>query len=800
MEERGEKMIDQGMRLRRLLAVSTALGALCAGTAALADPAASAAAPAAPPPAQGTQQDQTGGATANQGQGSANSDDQEIIITGLRREERLSQAPQSISVVGQDTLERQRAVSLPDYQSLIPGLDVQQSTPGEARVVLRGVNTGSVGSTVAIYVDDTPFGSSSSLGNAAVLAGDFDTFDLARIEVLRGPQGTLYGSNALGGVLRFVTNAPEFDHFEARAQAGIDGVDGGGTGWLGNAMVNVPLGSTLAFRASGFYRRDPGFIDATGRTGHDINNDDVYGGRASLLFKPTSALSVRLTAIAQNVRANSPTSYDADPQTLQPIANDPFTGAALNGRLTRAEFFPDRNNVNYRLYNGTVDYDLGPATLTSVTSYGTLDQAEHIDGTLQLGGLISLLYPVPPGPKGVYLEEFINQKKFTQEVRLASHKGTVEWLVGGYYTHEKVDLRQRYQPFQVGSEQLVDPALAGQPQLIQLFLKSKYEEIAGFANLTWHVTSRLELSAGGRYSHNSQSSEQNEAGALLLLEGLSTPIDIIGRSKESVFTWSLNARYEFSPHTSIYARVAKGYRPGGPNVVPPGAQPGFPTTFKADTIISYEAGLRTETADRKFAFDGALFYLDWRNILVFGQFNSAIGPVGANDNGGRARSQGAEATITLRPTHGFRVLFIGAYTDAKLRDSTPPITGGLAGDQLPFTPKFSGTVSADYDWRIAGDTHAFVGADAHMVSRQPADFDLTYRTTFGHPLELPSYTVVDLRAGLEFRHFSIEAFVRNLGNSRALTNAGGFGTRPGTDVAASPSAPRTIGATLFANF
>jgi outer membrane receptor protein involved in Fe transport len=235
-------------------------------------------------------------------------------------------------------------------------------------------------------------------------------------------------------------------------------------------------------------------------------------------------------------------------------------------------------------------------------------------------------------------------------------------------------------------------------------------------------------------------------------------------------------------------------------VLPPGAGPDFPTSFKADTIISYEAGLRTETADRKFAFDGALFYLDWRNILIFAAFNTGIGPVGANDNGGRARSEGAEATITLRPTRGFRVMFNGAYTDAKLLDDTPPVTGGLAGDHLPFVPKFSGSVSADYDWRIAGETRAFVGADARIVSRQPSNFDPTYRATFGHPMELPAYQVVDLRAGLEFRHFTVEAFVRNVGNSRGLTAGGGFGNRPGTDVSVSPIMPRTIGATFFANF
>ena len=232
-------------------------------------------------------------AKAQDASSSDQTDNENIVITATKRPQVLLDVPQSISVVSGANLEAQHATNFQDYLKLVPGLQLNQDTPGEGRLIVRGVNTGGVASTVGVYVDDTPFGSSSGLVNGAVLAGDFDTFDLNRIEVLRGPQGTLYGASSLSGVLRFVTNLPSTTGFEARARAGIEVVDSGDLGYIGNAMVNVPLGSTVAFRASGNYRKDAGFIDSpaarigglgpTPRTSTTIS----YGGRASLLFKPS---------------------------------------------------------------------------------------------------------------------------------------------------------------------------------------------------------------------------------------------------------------------------------------------------------------------------------------------------------------------------------------------------------------------------------------------------------------------------------------------------------------------------------
>ena len=187
-----------------------------------------------------------------------------MVVTAQKRTELLQEVPQSISVLSSEALERQQAIDFASYAPLIPGLSLTGSSRGVSRLTLRGTNTGGVAATVAVYVDDIPFGSSSGLANGSILSGDFDTFDVDRIEVLRGPQGTLYGASSLGGVLKFVTAAPKLDAFEARVQVGSENVEGGDYGYSGRGVVNIPLSDRVAIRASGFYRSEDGYIDSIG--------------------------------------------------------------------------------------------------------------------------------------------------------------------------------------------------------------------------------------------------------------------------------------------------------------------------------------------------------------------------------------------------------------------------------------------------------------------------------------------------------------------------------------------------------
>ena len=720
-------------------------------------------------------------ANSQQGSGAL----EEVIVTAQKRTQRLLDVPQSISVVGGDTLEQQQASSFSDYLNLVPGLQLVQSSPGQGRLVLRGINTGGVASTVATYIDETPFGSSSGLANGGILAGDFDTYDVARVEVLRGPQGTLYGASSLGGVLKFVTNEPRTNGFALRGRVGIETVDNGGASYAGNAMVNVPVTDTLAFRASGAYHKDAGFIDSIGTGGskkaRGINTSSVSSGRASMLFKPVERFSLRLSAVLQNIETDAPGLVESDPLTLNP----------LYGNLTQSQFVPPFVNTRYRVYNATLDYDLGFATLSSSSSYSTQKQALRTDVTNNLSPLIQAVFATP---NNLFLGQNTNVTRKTQELRLTSAKSDLlDWLVGGYYTHEDGLIFQQYVPVVPGT---LTP-ITTLPLLAKVNLNSAYKEYAGFANATWHLNERFDVDFGGRHSNNKQEAKQTGDGALA-----GGPSNFpLATSSESVFTYSVAPKVKYGNDAALYLRVAKGFRPGGPNVLPPGAPAGTPTKYDSDTLLSYEVGVKTQSADGKYSFDLAVYHLDWKGIQLFAVVNN----FGINVNGTGAKSDGAEFTATVRPVEALEVAVNGAYTKAQLSGDTSALVGGRAGDALPFTPKTSVSINGDYRWPQGAHVQPYFGASMRFVSRQSGAFDNTFRTTYGRQREIPSYNVLDLRAGLDFGKFAVEGYVKNAGNSEGLTStsgikANGFNIYPNGAIGTGIIRPRTVGLSFSAAY
>ncbi|WP_256837505.1 TonB-dependent receptor [Sphingopyxis sp. KK2] len=703
----------------------------------------------------------------------------EIVVTAQKREQLLIDVPQSVSVVSGDALENIQATNFSDYLKLVPGLQLNQTTPGFGRLVIRGVNTGGVASTVAIYQDEMTFGSSSGLVNGAILAGDFDTFDVERIEVLRGPQGTIYGASSMGGVLKYVMKKPEIGAFEVRARGSVEATKGGDESYLGSAVVNVPLGDTLAFRASGFYRDYGGYIDSIGTAGSDvesnINSSKSYGGKASLLFKPSDNLSVQLGAYLQNLKTDASNNVDSDPRT----------GRSLYGGLTQSQYVPEGTDVRYRVYSAVIDADLGFANLVSATGYSTLSQSFRGDLTTQFGGLIEAIFGTP---NNFFQGQLTRVERVTQEIRLQSPESdTFEWLIGGYYTREKGVIDQTFNAVTPGT---LTP-IAGLPLLGEARIDSRYRELAGFANATLHLGERFDLTFGGRYSGNKQSALQVSDG---ILAGGPNTLPV-ARSSENVFTFSVAPSFEISDQATLYARVAKGFRPGGPNILAPGA-PADLATYGSDSLISYEVGVKAETADRTFGIDIAAFHIDWKDIQVFGQVNN----FGVNFNGGKAESNGMEFTTTLRPTKGLVFSLNGAYTDATLKDDTPPQVGGLSGDSLPYTPKYSVSANADYEWELGGETSAYVGASVRSLSKQPAGFDFAFRSANGRQRYLPAYEVVDLRAGVDFGKYSLEIYAKNLFDSEGKTSFEVPGNIPLGAAGTAVIRPRTIGATLTAGF
>jgi len=703
-----------------------------------------------------------------------------IVVTAQKVAQSLVDVPLSISVVGGSDLERVQASNIQDYVKLVPGLQLTQSTPGFGRLVLRGINTGGVASTVGVYVDETTFGSSSGLANGAILAADFDTFDIARVEVLRGPQGTLYGASSLGGVLKYVTVEPQFDSFQGRVRGTVETIEDGDLSYSGSAVANMPVSDTLAIRASGFYRKVGGFIDSIGTGGSDvasnINGSTVSGGRASMLFKPSDAVSLRLSAFVQDIDNDASSRVDADS----------LTGKTLYGRLTQSQFVPEAADVRYRVYNATGVFNLGFADLTTATSYGTLTQDFRVDFTTLISPLLEAIFGVP---NEAFNQQVTRVKRFTQEVRLSSQQNDrLEWLFGGYYTDEKGLIDQDVNVVTPGT--FTD--IPGLPAAGVGTIDSKYKEYAAFANATIKLAEHFDLTLGGRFSHNKQSELQQTDG--LLFGGASV---VPGNSSEDVFTYSVAPKFKFNDRVALYARVAKGFRPGGPNALAPNAPAGTPTSYDSDSIISYEAGLKGENAARTFGFDLAAFHIDWKDIQLLARVNG----VGINSNASGAKSDGVEFAFTFRPVDGFRVSLNGAYTNAKLtQDTDLLLVGGRDGDRLPYTPKSSYSLNGDYEWSLAGDRNAYVGASFSRLSKVPASFDPAFSATNGGQRYLPSYDTVDLRAGLGFGKLSLEAFARNLTNEEGKTSAESGAPLPNGAVATGVIRPRSFGLAVTAEF
>ena len=690
-----------------------------------------------------------------------------IVVTAQKREEPLKDVPMSVTALGGDRLDELQARDFADYAALVPGLSLASLQPGLTRLTLRGQNAGGVGSTVAVYLDESPFGSSTALLNGAVNTGDFDTYDMQRIEVLRGPQGTLYGANSEGGLIKFVTNAPVLGKFSVGGEVGGESVDHGGQQGDVHGVLNMPIGDKTALRISGFYTGVPGYVDDPKSGAKDLNSGHKYGGRASLLLEPASDLSIRLTADTQSAFYNGTNAVDVDPVTLQP----------LYGEFTQERVVAEPTDFRYGNYSATIDWKLDAVRLTSITSYGTLDTNQVTDYT-------PLLFGSNPGAP---LHASSGLDKITQEVRLSSAaKEQLDWQVGGYYTHESASLAQRIDAVAV-------PGGAFILNVVNLNLNSTYSEAAGFADVTWHFNPQFDLQLGGRWSRNSQDSFQttdwNPAVAPIPYE------EVHGSSSESVWTYSLAPSWHVDANSMVYARLATGYRPGGPNAVPAGASASVPHQYNSDKTTNIELGIRSTQLDGRLSLDVAAFHVDWKDI----QLNEVVDNVGINANGGTARSQGLEWAFGFLPVHGLTFQLTGAYTDAKLTSDAPDIFASN-GDPLPYAPKWSGSLDGQYEWAAFADYKALVGATWSYIDSRSSDYASAptgVPTAPAGQMVLPSYSTWGVRFGFENAHYRFSLYGKNLGDERGITNYNGFGSPYSTITVIQP---RTYGLTLAASF
>ncbi|MDK2757303.1 MAG: TonB-dependent receptor [Blastomonas fulva] len=689
-------------------------------------------------------------------------DGNEIVVTAQKRTERLQDVPISISVVTGEQMQQSGGSQLTDYAAYVPGLQVDNAgSPGRSTLSLRGVAPIGPSATVGIYLDDAPIGSSGIYNRSQVFTLDLLPYDIERLEVLRGPQGTLYGASSIGGLFKYVTVQPDLRDLKAKATGEVFTISNADDmGWAASAMVSVPIiADELAVSGSYSRRETPGFIDNILTGEKDVNDAVQQGARAALLWQPDPALTIKLSAIWQKT--------DSDNQGIlyEGFGGTPLAaGAAF---LSTNNQLADPFNSEFQYYSGSIAYDFGFAELSSTTSYSKLDIFEVSDASRVFGGAFGGLAPFP--------SELL-QKKFTEEVRLTSAPSTsFEWMVGFFFTDEDNTHSQivRALDFSLNPIPGVDPfAIVGLP--------NTYKEYAVFGNATWKLSEAFHLTGGLRWARNDQTFTQLTE---IPLAGLSIGGD--GTSREEVVTYSVSPQFIINPDTMVYARVATGYRPGGPNV----ALPGFPTTVGSERVTSYEAGIKAAFLDRAVSIDASVFMLDWDDLQTSAPF---AGGINGLVNAGTARSKGVEAALRIQPVAGLSFGWNFAYTDATCTETTAACTDG---DQLPNVPKVSTAMTADYAFALGDSASARVGGSVRIVGDRISAVESS-------PLAVPveGFATLDLNAAVTFgERWTVRAYARNLTNEEGRITTNVATTNPGF-LATIPLQPRTFGVALDLSF
>ena len=361
---------------------------------------------------------------------------QEIVVTAQKREERLQDVPMGITALSGEELVRTQSYRFEDYVAKVPGLTLLDSGSVASQLVIRGITSGAgaINSAVASYIDETPYTAVGLFAGSTSIAPNLDTYDMQRIEVLRGPQGTLYGANALAGILKFVTNPPDPSAFKATVEAGGNSVSSGGNGFNAHAMVNLPLGDSTALRLVGYDNYYAGFIDDPSRGARDINGTHFTGGRASLLYEPASNVSIRISALYQKKSWGDDNNEYVAPGSLMP----------LYGSLVQEYLIAQPGQMKTQVYNVTMNWDAGWANLLSTTSYSTFDLYSLVDYSKQFGPLVSALFGKPYGFAYANTNDL---HAFSQEVRLSSASDNpLQWQVGGYFTNQNGSAFQPFYP------------------------------------------------------------------------------------------------------------------------------------------------------------------------------------------------------------------------------------------------------------------------------------------------------------------------------------------------------------------
>ena len=687
------------------------------------------------------------------------SDAQVVTVTATRRREPARDVPVQVNALSAANLERAGVGSLADYVAALPGVDVKSvNGAGLGQISIRGVTTGDQTiATVGVYVDDVAFGSSSAFAAGSTMALDMSLLDLNHIEVLRGPQGTLYGAGAMGGLLKYVTNEPDSTELSGKLTFGVSATKSGGVSNVESGVINVPLKEGVAaVRVALFRDHQGGVVDAVGEAaGRNIDSGDTTGGRVSLMVEPTSKLQVRLTALQQNIyrRGSDVVDYDIS------------TGRPTEGDLTRQLSTREPYQVSVGLLSADIEYEMGWARLNSVTSVQQAKSRNRLDASFYNDALSGAVgSPVTDSR----LDSYPGVRKHTQEFRLTSAPGSLEWLGGIYFDSEVGHLSQLASGTLESDNSEVDVISIQQP--------STYKELAAYGDITWNVAPDWSVTGGLRVARNRQ-----------LFSSVTTG--------ETSKTYLATVRYALDKVSNVYFRAASGYRPGGPNPVALDENgvviPDAPKSFKSDSLWSYELGYKADLLDKRLSVETALYDIEWKGI----QQPFAIGSGTLIVNAGRARVRGLELFTHYHVTPAWTLDGSLSAIDARLTEDAPAL--GPSGSRLPNSARFSGTVGSTGNFSLA-ERPAYAGVSVRYVGQRNAGFDSPQSSQPN--FKMPSYTITDLQGGLTLGKVDVGLYVRNLFDRRAILGADAALVAFGSPLHATVAQPRTIGATLATSF
>jgi outer membrane receptor protein involved in Fe transport len=718
----------------------------------------------------------------------AKSSMEEIVVTAQKREEKLSHVPISITALGRTQMDKQGVRDVKDIARLVPGLQLQTTDErGDTNISIRGIQSNTGAETTGIYIDETPVQARQEI----VASNPYPkVFDLDRLEVLRGPQGTLFGAGSEGGTVRFITPAPSLTTYSGYFRSELAFTDGGSPSYeLGGAVGGPIVTDKLGFRASLWDRFDGGYIDRVDPVTDDLatknaNSSNSTVARLAFALQPIPGLMITPALFYQRVHdADKDYSWeDAPPfSTVQPAP--PFSDYAQIAQPHTDTFI---------LPSLDVAYDFGAFNVKSITSYFRRASDDRFDATAyELSGLLPNNAIVIPGipnylSVGTYQER---QHDWTEEVRFASDDrpdSMFSWTVGGYYQHNQSGDQNTFaEPFDEASNYLSVIGGYGPGNSLSYFgeapVGGKYsylqnisvveQDLAAFGNLTYQPIPGLKFSAGLRVARSKYSYSDFQDGPY----GPGAPTSYGGGKSETPVTPRFSISYQLLPTEMIYATVAKGYRIGGANESVAGIvscegdlaalnKTDVPHTFNSDHVWSYEVGSKGSYFADQLRVDASLFWVNWSGI----QQQVLLPDCGYyfTDNLGKAVSRGFDLQAEWLAGHGLTLSGTTGFTDAHY---TNTVTEGgnilvNAGQALP-SPLWTFTAAAEEDVALPSEANGYARVDDQFSGSYYRSGNASTFSYNPYTRDAPRTNFVTLRAGWKRQGWDVSVFIDNVTNT-----------------------------------